>query len=82
MTTIKEISRARRRVFGVLFIINLLLVGAFVLSAYSSAIEIVVFTLAGALVTTVLLSIAFAPIVALVVWLRGKRKGKGVAPES
>lgn len=65
----------RRRLFGMLFLVNLFVIGLFVSLNYHSMVEVIVLTLIGALVSTVCMSLLAAPfVVAWVVWRSASTK--------
>jgi quinol-cytochrome oxidoreductase complex cytochrome b subunit len=64
--------RVRRSLFIVLFIINVGVVGVMVNAKYGSAVEIVGFTMVGATIATVVMSLVSFPFVAIGVWLGNK----------
>jgi len=59
----QRIKRTRRYLFLIFFVASLVLVGSMVNGKYGSVVEIVVFTLVGATIVTVLLSLLSIPFV-------------------
>jgi hypothetical protein len=59
----QQIKRTRRYLFLIFFVASLALVGSMVNGKYGSVVEIVVFTLVGATVASVLLSLLSIPFV-------------------